>query len=299
MLLLLPFSECEIKSLISNYSFGCAGVWKGNSCVFVSCSCHRGRLQQWNRGGDLRLWERRRSLALALCPRGEQRGLLAAVPSVREEAAHGLHGRADLQHGEGLQEKRLSGNARQGRAVQEAQSVRQTGKSLEYLFAWSSLISKACLHPVGRCSVMDFYANFQIRNWFQNRRMKLKRTMQDALAHACQASAVPQLLHYPELQAYRPGPYPRFTPAAAVAAPEGPAAASFIHPHGLQYSPAMPSVPALSLDSYYQYSSIPGVVLPPATTPLMGSYPAYPQYYWRAWNTWNTTLTGCCAIFEI
>ncbi|XP_029694000.1 ventrally expressed dharma/bozozok antagonist isoform X2 [Takifugu rubripes] len=119
----------------------------------------------------------------------------------------------------------------------------------------------------------------QIRNWFQNRRMKLKRTMQDALAHACQANAVPQLLHYPELQAYRPGPYPRFTPAAAVTAPEGSAAASFIHPHSLQYSPALPSVPTLALDSYYQYSSIPGVVLPPATTPLMGSYPTYPQYY--------------------
>lgn len=124
-----------------------------------------------------------------------------------------------------------------------------------------------------------FLSTFQIRNWFQNRRMKLKRTMQDALAHACQANAVPQLLHYPELPAYRPGPYPRFTPAAAVAAPEGPAAASFIHPHSLQYSPALPSVPSLALDSYYQYSSIPGVVLPPATTPLMGSYPTYPQYY--------------------
>lgn len=110
--------------------------------------------------------------------------------------------------------------------------------------------------------------------------MKLKRTMQDALAHACQANAVPQFLHYPELQAYRPGPYPRFTPAAAaVAAPEGPAAASYAHPHGLQYSQALSGVPTLPLDSYYQYSSLPGVVLPPATTPLMGSYPAYPQYY--------------------
>lgn len=107
--------------------------------------------------------------------------------------------------------------------------------------------------------------------------------MQDALAHACQANAVPQFMHYPELQAYRPGPYPRFTPAtAAVAAPEGPTAASYIHPHSLQYSPALPSVPTLSLDSYYQYSSLPGVVVPPATTPVMGSYPTYTQYYWGA-----------------
>lgn len=114
--------------------------------------------------------------------------------------------------------------------------------------------------------------------------MKLKRTMQDALAHACQANAVPQFMHYPELQAYRPGPYPRFTPAAAAAAaaaaPEGPTAASYIHPHSLQqYSPALPSVSTLPLDSYYQYSSLPGVVVPPATTSLMGSYPTYTQYY--------------------
>lgn len=107
--------------------------------------------------------------------------------------------------------------------------------------------------------------------------------MQDALAHACQATAVPQFMPYPELQAYRPGPYPRFGPAtAAVATPEGPAAASYIHPHSLQYPPALPSVPTLSLDSYYQYSSLPGVMGPPATTSLMGSYPTYTQYYWWA-----------------
>ncbi|KAM3600439.1 uncharacterized protein V6R79_023549 [Siganus canaliculatus] len=108
----------------------------------------------------------------------------------------------------------------------------------------------------------------QIRNWFQNRRMKLKRTVQDALAHACQANVASQLMHYQELQAYRPGPYPRYHPAAA-AAPEGPPAASYVHPHGLQYSSPLPSAP--SLDSFYQYSSLPGVVLPP--------YPTYPQYY--------------------
>ncbi|TNM92089.1 hypothetical protein fugu_019101 [Takifugu bimaculatus] len=116
----------------------------------------------------------------------------------------------------------------------------------------------------------------QIRNWFQNRRMKLKRTMQDALAHACQANAVPQLLHYPELQAYRPGPYPRFTPAAAVTAPEGSAAASFIHPHSLQYSPALPSVPTLALDSYYQYSSIPWSRAAPSNHATDGLLPNLP-----------------------
>nr|XP_046231397.1 ventrally expressed dharma/bozozok antagonist isoform X1 [Scatophagus argus] len=111
----------------------------------------------------------------------------------------------------------------------------------------------------------------QIRNWFQNRRMKLKRTVQDALAHACQANVASQLMHYPELQAYRPGPYPRYHSVAA----EGPTAPSYAHPHGLQYSSSLPSVPTLPLDSFYQYSSLPGVVLPSAVT----SYPTYPQYY--------------------
>ncbi|KAM9337867.1 ventrally expressed dharma/bozozok antagonist [Symphorus nematophorus] len=130
----------------------------------------------------------------------------------------------------------------------------------------------------------------QIRNWFQNRRMKLKRTVQDALAHACQANVASQLMHYPELhhQAYRPGPYPRYHSAAAAGAaagggaPEGPAAAaaSYVHPHSLQYSSSLPSVPSLPLDSYYQYSSLPGVLLPSAaTTALMGSYTTFPQYY--------------------
>ncbi|XP_068429771.1 ventrally expressed dharma/bozozok antagonist isoform X2 [Clinocottus analis] len=95
----------------------------------------------------------------------------------------------------------------------------------------------------------------QIRNWFQNRRMKLKRTVQDALAHACHANAAAQFLHYPELQAYRPAPYPRYQDPAAAGAPYGP-------PHGLQCGAALP------LDSF-QYSNLPGVVMPPQ----------YPQYY--------------------
>ncbi|KAM6976198.1 ventrally expressed dharma/bozozok antagonist [Tautogolabrus adspersus] len=120
----------------------------------------------------------------------------------------------------------------------------------------------------------------QIRNWFQNRRMKLKRTVQDALAHACQANVASQLMHYPELQAYRPGPYPRYHSAAAAGGgQEGPAAASYIHPHSLQYGSALPSVPSLPLDSFYQYNSLPGVMLSSATTPLMTSYTTYPQYY--------------------
>ncbi|XP_068191557.1 ventrally expressed dharma/bozozok antagonist [Antennarius striatus] len=113
----------------------------------------------------------------------------------------------------------------------------------------------------------------QIRNWFQNRRMKLKRTVQDALAQACQANAASQLMHYSELQAFRPGPYPRYHSVAAAA--EGPAASPYIRPHGLQYSPSLPSVTSLPLDSFYQYSSLPAVVLPSSTNYLRGSYHQY------------------------
>ncbi|XP_017287784.1 ventrally expressed dharma/bozozok antagonist [Kryptolebias marmoratus] len=110
----------------------------------------------------------------------------------------------------------------------------------------------------------------QIRNWFQNRRMKLKRTVQDALAHACQANMASQFLHYPELQAYRPAPYPRYHSAAA----EAPA--SYVHPHGLQYASPLPGTSALSLDSFYQYGSVPGAM---PTPHVRGPYPTYPQYY--------------------
>lgn len=119
----------------------------------------------------------------------------------------------------------------------------------------------------------------QVRNWFQNRRMKLKRTVQDALAQACQVNAASQFMHYPELQTYRPGPYPRYHPAAAVAVAAAavteppPAAASYVHPHSLQYSSPLP------LDSLYPYSGLPGVVLPSASSHLRGSYPSFPQYY--------------------
>ncbi|XP_031588844.1 ventrally expressed dharma/bozozok antagonist [Oreochromis aureus] len=125
----------------------------------------------------------------------------------------------------------------------------------------------------------------QIRNWFQNRRMKVKRTMQDALAQACQAnvcqaSVAPQFIHYPELQAYRPGPYPRYHSAAAVVAPEGPAATSYIYPHShVQFGSPLPSVATLPMDSFYQYSSLSGVMVPSATSHLRESYPTYPPYY--------------------
>ncbi|XP_012705229.3 ventrally expressed dharma/bozozok antagonist [Fundulus heteroclitus] len=119
----------------------------------------------------------------------------------------------------------------------------------------------------------------QIRNWFQNRRMKLKRTVQDALAHACQANVASHFMHYPELQAYRPEPYPRYHSAPAAVGPEAMTPASYIHPHSLQYSSPLPGTSALPLDSFYQYSSLPGVMLPTAASHLRGPYPPYPQYY--------------------
>ncbi|XP_077398670.1 ventrally expressed dharma/bozozok antagonist [Vanacampus margaritifer] len=112
----------------------------------------------------------------------------------------------------------------------------------------------------------------QIRNWFQNRRMKLKRTVQDALAHACQAGAASHFAPYPEMQAYRPAPYPRYhpVPPALQDAVAAAAAAALAHPpHNLQY--------ASPLDSHYQYGAMLPAAAPPP--PLMGAYPAYPKYY--------------------
>lgn len=99
--------------------------------------------------------------------------------------------------------------------------------------------------------------------------------MQDALAHACQANMASPFMHYPELQAYRPGPYHRYHTAAATTGAEESSAAAYVHQHSLQYGPRLPSVPTLPLDTY-QYSSL---ILPSAPTQLMGSYPTYQQYY--------------------
>lgn len=127
--------------------------------------------------------------------------------------------------------------------------------------------------------MFSFSFCLQIRNWFQNRRMKVKRTMQDALAQACQASVAPQFIHYPELQTYRPGPYPRY-PSAAAVVPEGPAPTSYIYPHNrVQFSSPIPSMATLPMDSLYPYSSLPGVMVP--SSHHRETYPAYPPYYWR------------------
>ncbi|MBN3292914.1 VENT1 protein, partial [Polypterus senegalus] len=52
----------------------------------------------------------------------------------------------------------------------------------------------------------------QIKNWFQNRRMKLKRAIQDAMAQACHVNVSAHLPPYPELRTFGPTPYVGFFP---------------------------------------------------------------------------------------
>ncbi|XP_010864545.2 ventrally expressed dharma/bozozok antagonist [Esox lucius] len=114
----------------------------------------------------------------------------------------------------------------------------------------------------------------QIRNWFQNRRMRMKRMIQDALAHACQAKVASHLLHYP----YRPGPYPACHPHHA--GNEGGSAAPFLHPHygSTPVGPGLTSLP--TLDSFYQYTSLPSLVMPSTVSnPALGPYQTYTHQY--------------------
>ncbi|XP_030624191.1 ventrally expressed dharma/bozozok antagonist [Chanos chanos] len=114
----------------------------------------------------------------------------------------------------------------------------------------------------------------QIRNWFQNRRMKLKRTVQDALAHACQAKVASHLMHYPELQTFRPGPYPGYYPAQ-----ENPSL--YLCPANLHYNPASAgsSISALPVDTLYQYNSLQNLTAAPANSTLVNPYQAFQPYY--------------------
>ncbi|KAL7848251.1 hypothetical protein AOLI_G00229690 [Acnodon oligacanthus] len=116
----------------------------------------------------------------------------------------------------------------------------------------------------------------QIRNWFQNRRMKLKRTVQDALAHACQANVASQLIHYPELQTFRPAPYPSYyTPQDA--------SASYLCPPNLHYNPsAAAAIPALPVNPLYQYRSPQSLPLAPSNPALMSPYQPYHHQYFSS-----------------
>ncbi|XP_061115461.1 homeobox protein MSX-2-like [Conger conger] len=107
----------------------------------------------------------------------------------------------------------------------------------------------------------------QIRNWFQNRRMKLKRTLQDTLTQACQAKISSQLLHYPQLQAFGPVPHPGYYPAQENPSP-------YASPFSVHYipSPVGGAIPTITADSlYHQYNSLFAAAGNRTLTP--------PQYY--------------------
>ncbi|XP_034773652.2 homeobox protein vex1-like [Acipenser ruthenus] len=120
----------------------------------------------------------------------------------------------------------------------------------------------------------------QIKNWFQNRRMKLKRTLQDALAQACHAKVASQLLHYPELQTYGPGPFAGYYPAQ-----DGTAAYLSAMQYQAASAPLLTALPALPMEAaVYPYGVPPGVVIPansagPGNGSMMRRYHPYAPYY--------------------
>lgn len=112
----------------------------------------------------------------------------------------------------------------------------------------------------------------QIRNWFQNRRMKLKRTVQDSLAHACQAKVASHMMHYTELHSFRPAPYPSYYPG--VQESSTPYAQC---PPAFHYGPAAAALP---VDALYQYSTLQSLPVHPSNPSVMTPYqPYHSQYY--------------------
>ncbi|XP_016367856.1 homeobox protein vex1-like, partial [Sinocyclocheilus rhinocerous] len=108
---------------------------------------------------------------------------------------------------------------------------------------------------------------------FQNRRMKLKRTVQDSLAHACQAKVASHMMHYSDLHSFRAAPYPSYYSAVQeTPAPYGP---------GFHYSPATAGgLPTLPVEALYQYSTLQSLPVHPSNPSMMSPYqPYHSQYY--------------------
>ncbi|XP_018607237.1 ventrally expressed dharma/bozozok antagonist [Scleropages formosus] len=114
----------------------------------------------------------------------------------------------------------------------------------------------------------------QIRNWFQNRRMKLKRTYQDTLTHSGRAKLTPQLVHFPDLQPFRPSPYPTYYPVQKTQILYQP-------PSGLHYStsPAVDAMSALPVDPLCHFGCIPNLAVTPGDAPLVSPYHPYYRCY--------------------
>ncbi|XP_067289666.1 ventrally expressed dharma/bozozok antagonist [Pseudorasbora parva] len=110
----------------------------------------------------------------------------------------------------------------------------------------------------------------QIRNWFQNRRMKLKRTVQDSLAQACQAKVASHMMHYSDLHGFRAAPYPSFYPGVQESlTPYG---------SGFHYGPA--TAGSLPVDALYQYSTLQSLPAHPSNPSMM--YPPYHSHYYSS-----------------
>lgn len=103
--------------------------------------------------------------------------------------------------------------------------------------------------------------------------MKLKRSVQDALAHACQAKVASHLMQYPELQTYRPAPYPSYYAAQD-------ASAAYMSPSGLHYKrPVNGHLHGPSMDALYQYNGLPALAMGPAASPRMVPYQSYTHQF--------------------
>lgn len=132
----------------------------------------------------------------------------------------------------------------------------------------------------------------QIRNWFQNRRMKLKRTVQDSLAHACQAKVASHMMHYSDLHSFRAAPYPSFYPGVQ----ESPAP----YGSGFHYGPATAgSLPSLPVEALYQYSTLQSLPVHPSNPSMMTPYPPYhPHYYSTQWEERPPTQLHFCLVVK-